>query len=74
VPWRSQSAAGEGGDLTRRRRNRRIDAAARRQQHGQALARAFRWRNLLATGVFATVEEISAPRRSTPPMSAAYYA
>jgi hypothetical protein len=37
----------------------------------KALARAFRWRKLLETGVFATLRKSPPPRRSTPLMSAA---
>jgi hypothetical protein len=34
-----------------------------RQRHGQGDRRAFRWRKLLETGVYATVEEIAAAEK-----------
>ena len=58
--------APDGRDITAARIHRHIDGAM-----VKAVARAFRWREMLESGEYATIREIANARRSTRPISAA---
>ena len=62
-PFPFASAVAESWFLLHRRAPRQYRHCRGRQRHVKALARAFRWRKLLETGTYGTIEELAAAEK-----------